>query len=113
MRLGAILDKFPCAAIKVTESTDEKKSVNINLFFKNLNVIGVSKGKVEHLKISNHSSNKNVEFDFKVHFPRVELIGDYTVNGKILLLPITGSGKCNITGGETFNERFYVIFSHF
>lgn len=86
--------------MKLSETTDEKKSVNINLLFKNLNVHGVSKGTVEHLKLSNHTNNRNVEIDFSAHFPKLELLGDYTVNGKILLLPITGSGECNITGGE-------------
>lgn len=85
--------------MKLTEQTDEKKSVNINLFFKNLNVYGISKGKVEYIKISNHTHTKNIEIDLNIHFPRLELIGDYTVNGKILLLPITGEGNCNITGG--------------
>lgn len=85
----------------VTETTDEKKSVNINLHFKNLNVFGISQGKVEYLKILNNTGSRNFEIDFKVHFPQIELIGDYSINGKILLLGIVGEGKCNITGGET------------
>ncbi|XP_065169909.1 protein takeout-like [Atheta coriaria] len=33
----------------------------------------------------------------KAHLPRVELVGDYDINGKILILPIQGQGTFNIT----------------
>lgn len=29
--------------------------------------------------------------------PQVALIGDYSINGRILVLPIQGEGKCNLT----------------
>jgi len=29
--------------------------------------------------------------------PRVDFVADYKMNGKILLLPIYGEGKCNIS----------------
>lgn len=33
----------------------------------------------------------------------IKLMGDYTINGKILILPITGAGKCNLGfGNATF-----------
>uniref|UniRef100_A0A336LYW4 CSON008370 protein n=1 Tax=Culicoides sonorensis TaxID=179676 RepID=A0A336LYW4_CULSO len=92
------LDPIKVDSIKVSESTeDQKKSINLNLFFKKLNVYGVSKGKINYLKMSNYSNSKNFEIDLSVSVPRLELIGDYSINGKILLLPITGSGKCNLT----------------
>lgn len=30
----------------------------------------------------------------------INLVGDYTVGGKVLVLPITGAGKANITISE-------------
>uniref|UniRef100_A0A336MAX7 CSON013082 protein n=1 Tax=Culicoides sonorensis TaxID=179676 RepID=A0A336MAX7_CULSO len=92
------LDPIKVDSMKVSESTeDQKKSINLNLLFKKLNVYGVSKGKINYLKMSNNSNSKNFEIDLSVSVPRLELIGDYSINGKILLLPITGSGKCNLT----------------
>ncbi|XP_063224810.1 protein takeout-like [Bacillus rossius redtenbacheri] len=38
---------------------------------------------------------RHVEYDLE--FPRLEVKADYTANGKVLLLPITGTGKANIT----------------
>lgn len=29
--------------------------------------------------------------------PQVALIGDYSISGRILILPIQGEGKCNLT----------------
>jgi len=35
--------------------------------------------------------------------PRVDLIADYKLSGRILLLPIYGEGKCNITMRKYYN----------
>lgn len=41
----------------------------------------------------------------------VMLLGDYRINGKVLLLPIFGAGRCNITLGEvTLLLIFILIF---
>jgi Haemolymph juvenile hormone binding protein (JHBP) len=29
--------------------------------------------------------------------PRLSIIGNYKINGKVLVLPIQGDGKCNLT----------------
>ncbi|XP_063234993.1 protein takeout-like isoform X3 [Bacillus rossius redtenbacheri] len=38
---------------------------------------------------------RHIEYDLE--FPRLEIQADYTANGRILLLPITGKGTTNIT----------------
>lgn len=35
--------------------------------------------------------------ELSVRCEQVDLVGDYSVKGRILLLPITGNGKSNIT----------------
>lgn len=35
-------------------------------------------------------------------FSRVSLVGDYVINGKVLILPISGTGKSNITMCKLF-----------
>lgn len=39
--------------------------------------------------------DKHIEWDFKI--PKIEIISDYEVNGQVLILPITGKGKANVT----------------
>lgn len=42
----------------------------------------------------------NKHFKFVVHIPRANLIGEYDINGRILILPIQGKGPANITFGK-------------
>lgn len=42
------------------------------------------------------------ELTFKAHLNRMELVGKYDINGRILILPIQGKGTCNITMGINF-----------
>lgn len=46
---------------------------------------------------------KNEKMFWKLSIPRLSLLGKYTVNGKVLVLPIKGSGDMNITLGEFKN----------
>jgi hypothetical protein len=39
-------------------------------------------------------------FSYEVTVPRIEIIGKYTVSGRILLLPISGNGDVNVTLGN-------------
>lgn len=42
-------------------------------------------------------------FDVKYKVPGVlNLIGQYDINGRILILPIQGKGPCNFTFGKMF-----------
>ncbi|KAF6208772.1 hypothetical protein GE061_014512 [Apolygus lucorum] len=68
--------------------------VNIKLDLKNLDLYGISTAKVQVLKTDwdNQYLEGNITFgsDFV-------LLGDYSVNGRVLVLPIVGEGKCNLT----------------
>lgn len=39
---------------------------------------------------------------FKTFTTKAAIIGDYKIDGRILVLPITGNGKGNITLGKYF-----------
>lgn len=46
--------------------------------------------------------------------PHAEIVGDYEMNGKILILPIKGQGKANITLGKYISsanqfQRYVII----
>ncbi|XP_063234996.1 protein takeout-like isoform X6 [Bacillus rossius redtenbacheri] len=50
---------------------------------------------VQVLAVRLDLKRRHIEYDLE--FPRLEIQADYTANGRILLLPITGKGTTNIT----------------
>ncbi|XP_014241740.1 protein takeout [Cimex lectularius] len=68
--------------------------VSIKLDFRNLDLIGISSAKVEKMKADWANYNLEAEVTFG---KKIMLLGDYTISGKVLVLPITGAGKCNLT----------------
>lgn len=55
---------------------------------------------------------KNVNFDlasktvtYEAFIPRLEILSTYNMSGRILLLPISGQGKCNMTL-DNVNEKY-------
>lgn len=45
-------------------------------------------------------------FRSKSSNPQVDFIGDYKLEGKILILPIRGEGRCNISMRKYYNVFF-------
>lgn len=43
---------------------------------------------------------KRSKFEIHARLPRIELDAKYKADGKVLILPITGNGKSNLTLGE-------------
>lgn len=41
------------------------------------------------------------KFEIEASVPRISLVGKYKINGKVLVLPIQGRGKSNLTIGKT------------
>jgi hypothetical protein len=46
---------------------------------------------------------------FEVTVPRVEIVGQYEMDGRILLLPISGKGDINLTLGKYLMEPSLVF----
>jgi Haemolymph juvenile hormone binding protein (JHBP). len=44
---------------------------------------------------------QHIEWDFEI--PQVQILGTYNISGKVLVLPITGSGDANVTISEYSN----------
>nr|CAI5868767.1 unnamed protein product [Callosobruchus analis] len=78
---------------------------NLNIKLTDVNAEGLEKIKLDRVKIDTKA--RKVFLD--MHMARVELIGQYDVNGKILILPIQGKGPCNITGIDT---KFQYVFNY-
>lgn len=78
---------------------DEKSSVNVQILFKNISLIGFKTAKF--LKVTGFKMNpvaNKIEFVFQM--PILHLVGQYSIDGKVLILPIQGRGNCNITSGK-------------
>lgn len=70
--------------------------VNIVLNFRDVDFLGLSRAKVKSVKgFDPDFHNKKIEI--KILFPSASLLGDYKVNGRVLVLPIQGQGKSNLT----------------
>ncbi|BES96742.1 JHBP [Nesidiocoris tenuis] len=68
--------------------------VNVQLDLKNLDMYGISTAKVQRIK----ADWDNYLLEGDITFGRdFVLLGDYSVKGRVLLLPVVGEGKCNLT----------------
>lgn len=65
--------------------------------YDNVKLHGLTKG----LKITNYDLDfDNLIFKSTAFNPQVDFVGDYVLDGRILILPIRGHGQCNITMSE-------------
>lgn len=85
------LEPLALDSIRIGES---EGSVSLKQEYKNIKIHGLTKG----LEVKNYY----IDFD-KVLLrsdgfnPQVDFVADYKISGKILVLPIKGAGKCNIS----------------
>ncbi|XP_037955084.1 protein takeout-like [Teleopsis dalmanni] len=96
----------PLKVAKINIKQGAESPVNIDLQFVNNNIEGLKSVKVAKIKgFGNDLTQKHA-----IHFmmPHVSLVGDYSINGKILILPISGNGKSNMT---FVNTEMIVQFS--
>ncbi|XP_047098153.1 protein takeout-like [Schistocerca piceifrons] len=68
--------------------------VDVSLDFKDLTIHGLSSAVIETASFD----TKTLSLDMQTRFPGpVSLLGQYRIDGKVLVLPITGEGRCNLT----------------
>ncbi|XP_065371554.1 protein takeout-like [Calliphora vicina] len=73
----------------------EESPVTMDLLLKNNNMYGLDTAKA--VKIKGFGKDLTKKHSLIIHADYLSVIGDYDINGKILILPIKGSGKSNIT----------------
>jgi hypothetical protein len=80
----------------VSMSADHSQGSNFNLksALKNSLVKGVSDAVVTRVATK---FDKKFQMKIEVNASRLEIVGDYTMDGKLLILPIRGNGKANLT----------------
>nr|CAD7402756.1 unnamed protein product [Timema poppensis] len=92
------LGVFPLDPLEITSLgiSQGQGPVSISLRFDNVKLHGISE-----VKVTSHKSDlDNYVMNTDVLNPKLELLSDYEISGRILLLPITGKGKCNVTLSE-------------
>ncbi|XP_025268450.1 protein takeout isoform X2 [Camponotus floridanus] len=78
-------------SVKIGET---QGSVSLKQEYQNVKLHGLTKG----LQIYNYQIDwDNLIFKSLAFNPQVDFVADYKIEGKILLLPIQGEGRCNIT----------------
>ncbi|XP_061392806.1 protein takeout [Musca vetustissima] len=74
--------------IKMNQDTG---AVYIKSSYKNVEIYGMSRFAVKSLHID---ANK-MKFTTTMLFPNLTMHADYEIDGKIMMMPMTGSGRCN------------------
>ncbi|XP_014272566.1 protein takeout [Halyomorpha halys] len=69
--------------------------VGITLKFTNLNIHGLSRVVIDNVR-TDYSTGYRYDIDFHVT-GKLRISGDYVSNGKVLVIPIRGEGKSNMT----------------
>ncbi|XP_055904269.1 protein takeout-like [Eupeodes corollae] len=70
--------------------------VNIELKFVDIVLTGISKVKLHKLSGLKEDGKNKYIYEVEASFPKIELNGPYSVNGQVLVLPITGKGNSKI-----------------
>lgn len=86
----------PLKVNRLTIEQGGKSPINIKLFFKNLQYQGLSKAKFTQITGFGEQID-NAKLTFEVLVPVVTQVGAYKINGKVLVLPIQGTGLSNMT----------------
>ncbi|XP_070164839.1 take-out-like carrier protein [Polyergus mexicanus] len=100
------LEPLAVSSMKIGES---QGAVSLKQEYRNVKLHGLTKG----LQVYNYQIDwNNLIFRSESFNPQVDFVADYKLEGKVLLLPMRGEGRCNITmynmttKHETHYERF-------
>ncbi|XP_026812250.1 protein takeout-like [Rhopalosiphum maidis] len=92
LRIPAI-EPFELPSLEIDQGKGSSKSVSIDLKLKDVKIMGLTSTVIDSLKFD----VDNYKLNGKIGFTKpLEITGQYTVNGKVLVLPITGNGPCTL-----------------
>lgn len=114
---------LPIDPLQITELIIDQGNgpVSVKLEFKDLLIRGIGSAKVSSVAFQGKDRNVKLQLNAKLDSP-ISLLAKYKINGKVLVLPISGFGDCNITlaepettieftGEEVTRDNFkYIIF---
>ncbi|KAG8267422.1 hypothetical protein J6590_052044 [Homalodisca vitripennis] len=84
------LDPLTINQLSIRQGTNQ---VGINLQVRDCKIYGLRHA--QFIAARTDLKKRHIEWDFKI--PSVQIRGFYNISGKVLILPISGSGKANIT----------------
>lgn len=73
--------------------------VTLKLYFKNLDLHGLSKARITKASGFEKTFTK-AKIEVGVDFPSMRLEGPYKIDGRVQVLPVQGQGMANMTFGE-------------
>lgn len=88
------IDPLHVKAINIAQGEASPVSIQLDLFEQDL--IGLSDVKVQSVRGFEKIPDGQV-FSVNATVKQVKLLGDYKINGRVLVLPIQGQGKSNLT----------------
>lgn len=88
---------------KMEMQTAEGKSISLNQVYENVNIHGLSTSKVE--KFNGKVNDKTCFWEMDVSTPMTRMEADYELTGQVLVFPINGQGKCNVTLYDILNKH--------
>ncbi|KAH8414039.1 hypothetical protein KR222_002846, partial [Zaprionus bogoriensis] len=100
----AKLDPLLIAKINIKQGAESP--VNIDLTFKDNVVRGLKT--LKFTKVRGFGKNITKKHELQVTASELSLIGPYDIKGKVLILPISGTGKSNIT---MVNLNLQIVFT--
>lgn len=78
----------------------ENNPVNIELNFKDIDLLGLSQTLIKSLSGFQKDFHRK-KIEMRGYIPTINFIGNYKISGRVLVLPIQGIGKSNITLSQT------------
>ncbi|GAB0088226.1 uncharacterized protein DMENIID0001_026190 [Sergentomyia squamirostris] len=86
----------PLHVNEINISQERESPVNINLVLSDTDIIGLRNLEVTRVKGFDKDPT-DVLFEAEAKLDQVQLIGQYKIDGRVLILPIQGHGKSNLT----------------
>lgn len=83
----------PFVIPKVTVDQGSSEAVNLKATFNDLTTTGLTKAQVTDVKVV---LEPEPSFDFAFHIPALRMESNYIIDGKVLVVPIKGSGRSDV-----------------
>ncbi|KAH8358932.1 hypothetical protein KR093_003376, partial [Drosophila rubida] len=90
------LDPLPVARVNLKQGAES--AVSIDLTFTDNNIYGIST--MQFKKVKGFGEDLTKKHELQLHAAKLSLVGPYKIKGKVLILPISGTGKSNMTLGK-------------
>ncbi|KAL1502075.1 hypothetical protein ABEB36_007274 [Hypothenemus hampei] len=74
---------------------DPSKSVRLDQTYEHIYMHGMLNPVVKNFKLTD--DGKNCKWEMEIHSPQTRMEADYVLSGQLLVFPINGNGKCNVT----------------